>query len=353
MRALKNYIFCFGLCILFVASSCDNEPYDGPIITDGELSCSIANNLVDAALNDFLNSNSDNFEDNCLAYKATLEQHLLSCPEDADEILALLEDLNNCEFDSFFKVDFDNDTYFALTAEAHIGNGQITITGSRDNEVFELVVNATIEGTYQLGISNSGGNSNTATYFPDASTNDSWVSYNDGNSAMGQITITEIDYSRLKLSGTFNFTGLNNGDSKAFTNGIFLDIPFTKDNEFFALVDGVEFEDYQFIPYVNEEAEWAGFVVLNDDNSEVMDFTVHINTIPGTYSLGLIPQLPRAGYTSNPDYYYHGDGNITITAHNTDAGFLMGTFEFIAEFEDATPQSFNVTQGSFCVTYFY
>ena len=84
-----------------------------------------------------------------------------------------------------------------------------------------------------------------------------------------------------------------------------------------------------------------------------MDFTVHINTIPGTYSLGLIPQLPRAGYTSNPDYYYHGDGTITITAHNTDAGFLMGTFEFIAEFEDATPQSFSVTQGSFCITYFY
>ena len=353
MRALKNYIFYLGLCMLFAASSCDNEPYDGPIITDGELSCSIANNLVDEALNDFLNSNSDNFEDNCLAYKATLEQQLLSCPEEADEILALLEELNNCEFDSFFKVDFDNDTFFALTAEAHIGNGQITISGSRNNEVFELVVNATTEGTYQLGISNSGGISNSATYFPDSSINDSWVSYNDGNSVMGQITITEIDYSRLKLSGTFSFTGLNNGDSKAFTNGIFLDIPFTKDNEFFALVDGVEFEDYQFIPYVNEEAEWAGFVVLNGDNSEVMDFTVHINTIPGTYSLGLIPQLPRAGYTSNPDYYYHGDGTITITAHNTDAGFLMGTFEFIAEFEDATPQSFNVTQGSFCVTYFY
>lgn len=352
MCAFKHYIFCFGLCMLFLASSCDNEPYDGPIISDSELSCSLANNLADAALNDFLNSNSDNFKDNCLAYKVSLEQQLLSCPKEADEILALLEELNNCEFDSFFKVDFDNDTYLALSAEAHIGNGQITITGSRNNQVFELQVKATTEGTYQLGISNAGGNSNTVTYSPDTSLNESWVSYDDSNSVMGQITITEIDYSRLKLSGRFNFTGLKNNASKAFTNGIFLDIPFTKDNEFFALVDGVEFEEAQFIPYVNEDNGWIGFVMLDETNSADMDFTFDIETLPGTYSLRMIPELPRAGYTGNPDYYYHAEGTITITAHNPDLGFLMGTFEFIAEFEGATPERYEITEGHFCLTYF-
>ena len=83
------------------------------------------------------------------------------------------------------------------------------------------------------------------------------------------------------------------------------------------------------------------------------DFTVDSNgTPPGTYALKRIPDLPRAGYTSNPDYYYYGNGTLTITAHNVNSGFLMGTFEFDAEFEGATPEAYIITQGSFCVTYF-
>lgn len=332
--------------------SCNNEPYEGPIITDGELSCTIASELTEVARNDFLNSDSGNFIDNCSNYRAALEQQLLSCPDTGYNSLALIDQLNNCETNSFFKVDFDNDTYTALSAEAHLSYGALTITGRRDNKVFELILNETDEGTYQFGIPDVNNEMNTARYIPNATLNESWDTATDSEQSMGEITISELNYSNLKVSGTFNFTGKKNDETKAFVNGVFINIPLIKDNEFFALVDGEEFEDTQIIPYVNQEAEWFGFVLLNQDVSENMDFTFHRNTLPGTYNFGMIPQLPRAGYTANSDYYYHASGSVTITAHNRDLGFVMGTFEFNADFEGATPESYTVTEGSFCLSYF-
>lgn len=315
------------------------------------MSCADATELTDEALNDFLDSNVDNFEANCLAYQAALQQQLSSCPENADEIVDLINDLGSCEFGSFFKVDFDNETYLATTAAAHIGDGKLTITAELANESFEIILYQTLEGTYELGTTDTNGDINSATYSSDATSTDSWTSISDGIQSMGSITISEINYNQLTISGNFNFTGVNNGETKAFTNGIFINLPLTKDNDFFALVDGVEMVDEQFIPYVNEDSQWVGFVVLNGNNSKVMDFTFHENTLPGSYSLSMIPNLPRAGYTENPDYYYHANGSVTIIAHNTLKGFIMGTFEFVGEFENGTPESYTVTQGSFCINY--
>ncbi|BAO76532.1 hypothetical protein [Winogradskyella sp. PG-2] len=83
-----------------------------------------------------------------------------------------------------------------------------------------------------------------------------------------------------------------------------------------------------------------------------MDFTFHFNTTPGFYTFRPTPKLPRAGYTSNPDYYYHAQGSVTITSHNSNEGFVMGTFELIAEFDGATPESYIITEGRFCLNYF-
>lgn len=340
------------MCIAIIFS-CDNEPYEGPFTFDTQITCEEASELADTALNDFSDSNSSNFEDNCLAYKAALEEQIVACPELSNEILELINDLDNCEISSFFKADFDNDTYLALSAEAHISDGKLTITGSRDNEVFELILHETTEGTYQLGITDSAGDTNIIRYFPDISnSNESWVSMSDGVQTMGEVTITEIDYSRLRISGTFNFTGLKNNETKLFTNGVFFDIPLTKENEFFALVDGVEFEDAQFLPFIHEDADRLVLIFINDDNDATMDFTLDVNTTPGIYNFRLIPELPRAGFTSNPEFYYYANGTLTITAHNTNNGFIMGSFEFNAELEIGTPQSYSITEGSFCLNYF-
>jgi len=340
-------------CYLFIALiySCDNEPYEEDLISDNQPSCAEATTVADTALNSFLNSDSGSIEDNCLAYLNALEQQLISCPEASDQVLEQINGLDNCKLNSFFKVDFDDDTYLANSAEAHIGNGLLTINGRRDNEEFELILHQTIEGTYQLGIADTGGNINIASYLPDATLNESWVSTSDGNELMGEVTISEIDYSNLKISGTFSFTGLNNNATKAFTNGIFINIDLTKDNEFFALVDGVEFEDAQFLKFTQEQAETLVLIFINEANNATMDFTLHLNTTPGVFNFKLSPELPRAGFTSNPDFYYYANGTLTINAHNTNNGFIMGTFSFIAELDIGTPESYSITEGSFCLNY--
>ena len=344
MRLSKTILLCLSLIVLALLSSCENEPND-------ELNCTDASELTDTAFNNYIGSDINNLEANCLAYQEALQQQLSLCPENADEISDLINGLNDCEIRSFFKFDFDNETFLATTAAAHIADGKLTITGEHGNERFEIVLHQTLEGTYELGTTDTDGNINSATYYSDATSGESWTSISDGIQNMGNITISEIDYNNLKISGTFNFTGVNNGATKEFTNGIFIKIPLTKEDDFFALVDGVEFVDEQVLPYVNENAEWIGFVVFNGDNSAVMDFTFHENTPPGSYSFSMIPTLPRAGYTGNPEYYYHANGSVTITAHNKLAGFIMGKFEFVGEFENATPESYTVTEGSFCINY--
>ena len=282
-----------------------------------------------------------------------MQQQLSLCPENADEIQNLLNGLDNCDLKSFFKVDFDNETFLATTAAAHMADGKLTITGEYANERFEIILHQTLEGTYELGTTDTNDNINTTTYYSDTTSNESWTSVSDGIQSMGNITISEIDYNNLKISGMFNFTGVNNGATKAFTNGIFVKLPFTKEDDFFALVDGVEYVDENFLPYHHENIETVGFVVLNADNSVVMDFSFHEDTTPGTYNLRLFPILPRAvyGFTDNPEDSYHANGTNTITAHNKLAGFIMGTFEFIAEDENATPESVTITQGRFCINY--
>lgn len=343
MRFSNTILLYFSFIVLALLSSCVNEP--------NELSCTDASELTDTAFDNFLNSDINNFEANCLAYNEALQQQLSLCPENTDEILSLIDDLGSCELGSFFKVDFDNETYLATDAAAHIGDGKLTITAERGNERFEIILHQTLEGTYELGTTDSGSNTNTATYYSNTTSGETWTSVSNGIQNMGSITISEIDYNNLKITGFFNFTGVNNGATKAFTNGIFINLRLTKDNDFFALVDGAEFVDEQILPYVNEDAGWVGFVIFNGDNSAVMDFTFHENTAPGSYSFSMIPTLPRAGYTGNPDYYYHANGRVTITAHNVLAGFIMGTFEFIGEFENGTPESYTVTEGSFCLNY--
>lgn len=342
-RFSKTILFFFSLIVLALLFSCDSEP--------SELSCTDAGELTDEAYNDFLNSDFNNFQANCLAYQEALQQQLSLCPDNADEITNLLNDLGSCEFGSFFKVDFDNETYLATTAAAHIADGKLTITAERGTESFEIVLHQTLEGTYELGTTDTNANINSATYYSDITSGETWISVSDGMQSMGEITISEIDYNNLTLTGVFNFTGVSNGATKGFTNGIFINLPLTKEDDFFALVDGVEFIDEQILPYVNEDSQWVGFVILNGDNSANMDFTFDETISPGSYSFSMLPNLPRAGYTGNPDYYYHARGSITITAHNTLKGFIMGTFEFIGEFENGTPESYMITEGRFCLNY--
>lgn len=262
-------------------------------------------------------------------------------------------DLGDCQLSSFFVVDFDGQTFFADTAEAEIRDGQISISGIRDEqgETVSLVLNETQLGTFPLGITASNNELNIATYTPESTSTNIWQSVTNTVDPQGEITITEIDYFNLLISGTFSFTAFNSdGTSKEFTNGVFQDIPFIKGDDFFALSDGEEFVDVDIIPGINNFG-WIGLLARDASGGE-MTIAVNYNITPGTYEFSPEPLGIRAfGYSPSFEDFHYGEGTITITLHNPETNLLMGTFSCTALPFGTGVGTYEITEGKFCVTY--
>lgn len=345
-------LFYLALSGFFIILSCDNEPYEGPLNLDIEITCEDAVDILDEAESNFANVNSNNYTENCEAYKAALESYINTCEDNSNEIAALLNDLGNCELTSFFQVDFDGATFFATNTEASFSQGQISIKGIRGNEgeTVALIINATSEGTYALG-NTTNGQVNLGLYSPNANTVNAWQSVNNTNQPQGEVTITEIDYFNSRISGVFNFTAYDeNNNVKGFTSGKFENLLFTKENSFFAKVDGQEFVDVQIVPGINNFG-WVGLLARDAQNEEIF-IGVNYNILPGTYNFDPEP-LGQRNFDYSPSFqdFHYGDGTITILVHNTETNFLMGTFSCTAVSENNAVTTYEITEGEFCVTY--
>lgn len=127
-----------------------------------------------------------------------------------------------------FRVDFDSQTFVADIISASRTDDLINITGFRgtNQESVNLTINATTTGTFPIGVT-TGVNVNAATYSEFNGSSNVWVALTDGIESQGEVTIIEIDETNLTVTGTFNFTGFNtSGESKVFTNGIFISVSF-------------------------------------------------------------------------------------------------------------------------------
>jgi len=348
-------IQCLIVLLISFTYSCDNEPYEGPLPSELDaILCEAAmDNLIIAQVN-FENANATNYVNLCNDYKDAIEEFILRCPdEDHSELEVILDELGDCNLTSFFLVDFDGETFFADSAEAVIGGGQIIVKGMKDanGESVELILNEVELGTYPLGITASNGELNNGLYSPDTNNINAWQSVTDAIDPQGEITITEIDYFNLLISGTFSFTAYDsNGVSKEFTNGVFQDIPVTKEDDFFALVDGDEFVDVQIVKGINNFG-WIG-LLAKDANGGDITIAVNYNITPGTYDFTGEPLSARTlGYTPSFEDFHYGEGTITITTHNPETNLLMGTFECTALPFNGGVGTYEITEGKFCVTY--
>ncbi|BAO74473.1 DUF6252 family protein [Winogradskyella sp. PG-2] len=332
--------------------SCENEPYEGPLDFNTQISCEEANENLTLAESNFDDVNAANYNLYCQEYRDALEDYISACPDDNSEISMLLDNLGDCELSSYFQVDFDGSTFFADSAEASIEQGQISIKGIRgtNEETVELIVNATSQGTYSLGVSANNNQLNIGLYSPDSNSLNAWQSVNPSNEAQGEITITKIDYFNSVISGTFNFTAYDevNG-TKEFSNGIFENILFTKANDFFAKVDGVEFVDVQIVPGINNFG-WIGLLARDQQNEEIF-ISVRYNATPGTYSLSQDSSFTGFDYSPSFQDFHYGDGSVTVLIHNPETNFLMGTFSCTALPELDGVGTYEITEGRFCVTY--
>lgn len=347
IKKIKILVFSF----ISVFISCDNEPYEGPLDFNTQISCEQANENLTTAEANFENINATNYNEYCEGYRAALEDYISTCTDDSSEIAELLDSLGDCELFSFFQVDIDGTTFFADSAEATINQSELLIKGKRgiNDETVELKINETNEGTYTLGVSTDSNLINIGQYSPDSNNINAWQSVNN-NQPQGEITITEIDYSNSLISGSFNFTAYNSsGEVKEFTNGIFQNIQFTKADEFFAKVNGVEFVDVQIVPGINNFG-WIGLLARDQQNAEIF-VAVRYNAVPGTYSLNQNSSFTSFDYSPSFQDFHYGEGTITITLHNPETNLLMGTFSCMALPEFDGVDTYQITEGRFCVTY--
>lgn len=137
-----------------------------PIITSRE---SIVDNIGNTEEDFNNNVNAENYTELCLAYRAALASQIASCGDETSELSELLEDLGDCTLSSFFQVDFDGQTFFADTASGIIAEGKLTIEAFRgpEGEKVEIELFETLEGTYQLGLTDPNGRTNAVRYSTD------------------------------------------------------------------------------------------------------------------------------------------------------------------------------------------
>lgn len=264
-----------------------------------------------------------------------------------------LDDFGNNNPTAVFKADFSGSTWTATQSTAVISGNLIQIVGGKSNgESFGFLINANAVGTYPA-------NQNILAFTPAGSEFGYWsVNPDNETENTGSITITEINTTNKTISGTFSFKGYwSDFDQTSilpvqFTNGVFNNIPYVNQSEtndsFYAKVDGTEFVDVDILTAeIQIESQDFISIAAQDANLNAITVSVRSNLSTGTYNItgNVGTDLVQAIYDFNDVDNQAVSGSVTITSKTADR--IKGTFSFVT---DGSP-TYNVTQGSFDVTY--
>jgi len=277
-----------------------------------------------------------------------------------------------------FKVDIDGKSFVATTVQALVSDSYISISGIKtpSGELVQITLPAPYNkvGTYTWkSIGGAGGiiglayiPSNGLEPFTGDAKGSGGASDFSGYTDTASITISKIDVATNKMSGTFQFTGVKfkdiSGTSieiKTFTNGAFVDIPFTKDipvpvtnNTFSAKLDGVVFTPI----YINALNSMGNInIVARRGTVENIGLTIPNTIAVGTYTLDSFVGNYKAGYIKNSNADGSGIfgvdvGTVTIASHDKVNKKIVGTFMFTAN-SFIVSETHNITAGTFSVSY--
>ncbi len=260
-----------------------------------------------------------------------------------------------------FKVDFDGQTFVADSPVATVIDNVINITGIKTstNEGVILTVISNAEGTYQFGVTQNQVEVNAGAYNTNLKgTGETWSSVNDFSTSQGEVTITKIDQVNKTISGTFFFTGYHVSlPSKEFTNGVFTDVSFAAGlvtgtgNTFFAKVDGVEFVEDSVNGVATSLPGLSTIGISATKNSmETIGLSFDSDIDPGDYSFSGL-SIPIAQYNLSLTDSNLGEGTFKIISHDKVNKRIVGTFQFTASPLLGGGASYEITEGSFDITY--
>lgn len=271
------------------------------------------------------------------------------------------------------KVDFDGKTFVSTTVQAIVSDKYISITGLRapNGDFIQITLPTNKAGTYTwknftgvddiLGlVYTPAGGANAYLSVPKEDAV-GILNYTD----TGILTITSIDNVTKKISGTFEFTGVdfmgNNGkgDTKVFTKGSFTNISFAADvitptptatsNTFSAKLDGVAFVPTNiFALLLNGRIS----ISARKGSVETLGISLPSTIKQGTYvveAYGMDYIFQYSKDMTAPGNFT-GEGSVVITSHDTAKKIIKGTFitKYTSLFATA---KYNVTEGAFSVSY--
>lgn len=258
---------------------------------------------------------------------------------------------------SFFKVDFNNQTYNGTLNTAFVAANTIIISGARgtQGENIAFILNGSAIGTYAS-------EEDLMVYNPSASSEYDYGNFADpstSNANTGSVTITEINQTTHMISGTFHFVGhwsdFTNETPPApitFTNGSF-SVPFTATNTttdvFTAKIGGTAF---------NPELIGSSYISVNDQDwisiagsNGTKDMTVSFKDgiTPGTYTItgNVATDIVQGVYGEGDVDFKATSGSVTITTIT--ANHVKGTFHFTGT--NATEGTRSITDGVFDTEY--
>lgn len=262
-----------------------------------------------------------------------------------------------------FKVDFDGQTYIADQVIVTVLDDAINISGLKliSGENFLITLFGNSEGSYPLGVKQNQVETHSITYLKSTTAStEVWVSVFDFTTSQGELVITEIDDVNKTISGTFSFTGYNGSSSKDFTNGTFYKIPYQEGlsgntNTFFAKVDGVEFvED----TVGGSKLTVAGvpptiMISATKNNLQTISISLNADIAVGSYTF-TTSDLPLGQYNLSltETYISEAGGVLEISTHDVVNKRIVGTFSFTASPFLTGGTNFEITEGSFDITYF-
>lgn len=154
------------------------------------------------------------------------------------------------------------------------------------------------------------------------------------------------------LSAVFAFNSCEKVDTFAHTQPY--DIP---EKSFFANVDGIEFVDTILWGSENGGNELTITATVDGDYPQMI-FKIPADITPGTYDLGGLLSTHKAilkfGILPNEQFSaLTGSGTLIITKHDTEADYLIGSFDYIAVASagNTSLAEFDVTDGEFTISY--
>jgi hypothetical protein len=90
----KIFVLC-SFAMLFMAINCDNEPYEGDIITEDN-SCNLAIQATNTAAENLIISNTENYAVLCELYKSALDNQIEICGDPNNDLQGVIDTLGDC-----------------------------------------------------------------------------------------------------------------------------------------------------------------------------------------------------------------------------------------------------------------